>query len=376
MLDFSRRSMILGATAGGTTLMARGALAQSPLDQAKPDPGSPPVFGPPEGVALLSRNENPFGPSPSALGAIYDSASKGCYYADGGVRKLTEMIAARFGLDTGNVLVSSGSTEALSAAALALPDGKAILCPELFWDTTVLYGQRKGVAVNRVPMEEDMSVSLERMAAAIGPDVGMVQICNPNNPTGMIIDGDAMRSFVENIDPSVTILVDEAYNELADRPDYYSVANLVKDHPNLIVCRTFSKIYGLAGMRVGYALAAPATVEKLRGYLMSFGGNTAGLAAAIASYEDEAFTRYSKHQIVQGREMILAAVEAAGLEALPSQTNFVYVKVPDADALQQRMRENGVMIRGAYGEWTTWSRVSTGRLPDVQRYAQLLPQLV
>ncbi len=376
MLDVSRRSMILGTAAGGTALLARGAMAQSPLDEAKPDPGSPPIFGPPEGVALLSRNENPYGPAPSALSAVYDAASKGCYYADGGVRRLTEMIATRFGLGTGNVIVSSGSTEVLSAAALAMPDGKAILCPELFWDTTVLYGQRKGVAVKRVPLEEDMSVSLERMAAAVGSDVGMIQICNPNNPTGMVIDGDAMRSFIANVDPSITILVDEAYNELTQRPDYYSVAGLVNEHPNLIVCRTFSKIYGLAGMRVGYALASPATVEKLSGYLMSFGGNTAGLAAAIASYEDEEFMRYSKHQILEGRSMIMQAVEGAGLEALPSETNFVYVRVPDADALQARMRENGVMIRGAYGQWTTWSRVSTGKLPDVQRYAELLPQLV
>lgn len=376
MLDVSRRSMILGAAAGGSALLARGAMAQSPLDEAKPDPGSPPIFGPPEGVALLSRNENPYGPAPSALGAIYDTASKGCYYADGGVRKLTEMIATRFGLDTGNVIVSSGSTEVLSAAALAMPEGKSILCPELFWDTTVLYGQRKGVAVKRVPLEEDMSVSLKRVAAAIGPDVGMIQICNPNNPTGVIIDGDAMRSFVRNVDPSITILVDEAYNELTSRPEYYSVAGLVNDHPNLIVCRTFSKIFGLAGMRVGYALTSPATVEKLSGYLMSFGGNTAGLAAAIASFEDDAFMHYSKRKILEARGMIMAAVETAGLEALPSETNFVYVKVPDADTLQARMRENGVMIRGAYGDWTQWSRVSTGKLADVLRYAELLPQLV
>ncbi|MBZ6377168.1 histidinol phosphate aminotransferase [Pacificimonas flava] len=378
MRDFNRRAF-LGAAAAGTAAMAGGgaAFAQSPLNEAKPNlTAKPPVFGPAPGVALLSRNENPYGPSPSAVAAIYDTAAKGCYYADGGLRTLTDMIAERFGLDGDHVAISSGSTEILCAAALSMPQEGAILCPGLFWDTTVDYAARKGAAVKRVPLTADMEVDLPAMLAAIGPDVGMVQICNPNNPTGIAIDGDELRTFIRQVDPRVTILIDEAYNELTDRPEYTSVSDMVAAHPNLIVCRTFSKIYGMAGLRVGYALAAPEKVETMRGYLMSFGGNTAGLSGAIASYNDEPFLDYSRKQILTGRQMILDAVQRAGLTALPSQTNFVYVKVPDADSVQTAMADRGIMIRGAYGAWTTWSRVSTGKLEDVEKYAAALPEVV
>lgn len=376
MIEWNRRSF-LGA--GGAALLgvAAARAQEAPLNKVKPDlTKAPPVFGPADGVALLSRNENPYGPSPSALSAIYDTASKGCYYADGGVRTLREMIGERFGLSPDHVIVSSGSTEALSAAALALPGEGAILCPDLFWDTTVRYAERKGVATKRVSLAPNMGVDLGAMLAAVGPDVSMIQICNPNNPTGMLIPARELRAFVAAVDPRITILIDEAYNELTDDPEGNSVSDMVASHPNLIVCRTFSKIYGMAGMRVGYALAAPETVEQLAGYLMSFGGNTAGLAGAIASYNDTDFLTFSKARVLEGRQMILEAAQTAGLEALPSQTNFVFVKVPDADIVQQQMADRGIMIRGTYGDWSNWSRVSTGKIEDVRRYAAALPEVV
>ncbi|MAL25714.1 MAG: histidinol phosphate aminotransferase [Croceicoccus sp.] len=374
-MGFSRRGLIGGASMGSAALMTGNALAQSVMGQ-KMTPGSTSPFGPPAGMALLSRNENPYGPAPSAIKAIYDEAKNGCYYADGGVKLLTEMIAGHYALEPANVIVASGSTEVLCAAALAIPDGKAVLCPDLFWDTTVLYAERKGARVKRVPLGEDMGVDLAAMAAAIGPDVGMIQICNPNNPTGMAVGGEPLRDFIRSVPADIPVLVDEAYNELTSDPAFYSVSDMVNDHPNLIVCRAFSKIYGMAGLRVGYALAHPDTVKTLQGYLMSFGGNTAGLAAAIASFEDESFKAYSKAQVLSAKQIIMSAVESAGLSAPPSETNFVFVKVPDADALQAAMKENGVLIRGAYGEWTGWSRVSTGKIEDVSKYARLLPQLV
>jgi len=144
----------------------------------------------------------------------------------------------------------------------------------------------------------------------------------------------------------------------------------------VIVCRTFSKIYGMAGMRVGYAITSEANAERIRQGLMSFGGNVSGLAAAIASYNDTAFLDSSRAAVAEGRQMIMAAVKAAGLTALPSQTNFVYVKVPDADKVRKAMAERNVLIRGAYGDWTQYSRVSCGRIEDVKRYCDALPGVV
>ncbi|MGK6355192.1 pyridoxal phosphate-dependent aminotransferase [Sphingomonas sp. DT-207] len=335
-----------------------------------------PLFGPAAGVALLSRNENPYGPAPSALAAINEWSTKGCYYADGGARRLISMIAERFGVTPDHVAIGSGSTEILSAAALAYAPKGATLAPELFWDTTALYAESKGAKLKRVALKPDLDLDLDAMAAAVDPDVALVHICNPNNPTGRLLDGDALRAFIRAVSPKATVLVDEAYMELTDRPDYSSVAALVKEGQNLVVCRTFSKIYGMAGLRVGYAIGQPETIKMIRSYEMSFGGNTAGLAAAIASYNDTAFTSFSKNRIVEARGLILNAVKKAGVEALPSQTNFLYVKVPDANAMQKAMAAKGIQVRGAYGKWAQWSRVSTGKIEDVKRYAEALPAAI
>lgn len=368
----NRRNFLAGASlsAGiGAIPLAARTVAAAPAAEAS-------HFGPLTGQALLSRNENPYGPAPSAIEAISKTARMGCYYADRGVGYLQDMIAERNGVSPKQVVLGSGSTEILCAIALAWGEKGAILCPDLFWDTTVNYGERQGVKSIRVPLAADMSVDLDAMAGAMSDDVSLIQICNPNNPTGMLIDSAALRSFAAKVTPGATLLIDEAYNELTDTPDANSLVGLVRDGHDVIICRTFSKIYGMAGMRVGYAITSEENADRIRGYLMSFGGNVAGIAGAIASYNDAAFIEQSKLMVTEGRAMILDAVKTAGLTALPSQTNFVYVKVPDADAVQAAMQERGIAIRGAYGPWAQYSRVSTGKMEDVVRYAKALPEII
>lgn len=367
----SRRSFLAGASLTG----GLGALPLSALGAATTSAAVEPDFGPKTGQALLSRNENPYGPAPSALRAITETAKMGCYYADRGLQRLTDMIAERHNVLPSQVVIGEGSTEILCAISLAWGREGAILCPDLFWDTTVLYGERQGVTSIRVPLMADMNVDLPAMAAKLGGGVALVQICNPNNPTGMLIAPETLRSFAAQITPGATLLVDEAYNELTDRPEDNSMIDLVRSGADVIVCRTFSKIYGMAGMRVGYAITSEANAARIKSHLMSFGGNVAGLAAAIASYTDTPFLDQSRAAVLEGRAMIIDAVAKAGLTALPSQTNFVFVKVPDADSLRDAMAERGVAIRGAYGQWKGFSRVSTGRLEDVARYTAALPEL-
>ncbi len=337
-------------------------------------------FGPLKGQALLSRNENPYGPAPSAIRAISDSARMGCYYTDRALDRMRAMIAERHSVPVEQVVVGSGSTEILCAIALAWGRGEegagAILCPELFWDTTVQYGERQGVKAIRVPLAADMSVDLAALEASLTQEVSLIQICNPNNPTGMLIPASELRAFAARTTPKATLLVDEAYNELTDTPEDDSMIDLVRGGADVIVCRTFSKIYGMAGLRVGYAITSEANAQRIESHLMSFGGNLGGIAAAIACYNDFAFLEKSRAMVLEGRAMIMDAVQQAGLTALPSQTNFVYVEVPDADAVQAAMRERGIAIRGAYGPWTRYSRVSTGMLADVERYARALPEVI
>jgi len=368
-LALSRRALFGVGTAAA-------ALVAFPRAGSAAAAAAPPVFGPAPGVALLSRNENPYGPAPSAVRAMAEAAGKGCYYSDNAYVTLQKMIAERHGVTPEHVVIGNGSTEVLCAAALAYGAKGAILAPELFWDTTVAYGEEKGVKVKRVAQGADMGIDLAGLGAAVAPDVALVHVCNPNNPTGITIDGDTMRTFVKAASAKTAVLVDEAYIELTDNPESTSVVDLVKAGHNLIVCRTFSKIYGMAGLRVGYAIAQPVVAKMLADYMVSFGGNSAGLAAAIASYDDTAFTTFSKQRIVEARGIMLDAVKSAGLTALPSQTNFLFVKVPDANTLQKAMAGRDILIRGQYAKWSNWSRVSTGKIEDVKRYAAALPELV
>ncbi|MCG8441805.1 MAG: aminotransferase class I/II-fold pyridoxal phosphate-dependent enzyme [Caulobacterales bacterium] len=371
----SRRSLLAGAAAGAGLVAGRAGPVYAEAPAVTFDPS--PYFGPKPGYAQLARNENAYGPSAKALEAVQAAVARGgAYYDNGGGGRLAEMIAERHGLAPENIALTNGSGEILSAIAFAYGKTGSILTTDLFWDTTALYAERQGAAIVRVPNTATLGYDLEAMKAAVADDVALVHITNPNNPTGELLDGDALRAFCREVAPKATVLVDEAYNELAPDPDYSSMVDLVRAGENVIVARTFSKIYGLAGMRVGYAMAAPEVIETLRSTAMSW-SNIAGLAAALATYEDQEFMAYSKGKIEEARQMISEAVTANGLTHLPTTTNFMLVDVQgDADDFRQKMLDRKVMIRGVYRTYTNWSRVSMGKIEDVERYVAALPEVI
>jgi histidinol-phosphate aminotransferase len=303
-------------------------------------------------------------------------AAKGCYYVDNVEPRLVDMIARRFNVSPDQVAIGNGSSEVLAAAAMAWGAKGSIVTSELTFREALDYAQPKGVQIVKAPLAADMGIDLGALADRVKPGVALVHICNPNNPTAMLLDPAKLRDFVRSVGPKATVLVDEAYNELTDRPEANSMIDLVREGQNVIITRTFSKIYGMAGLRVGYAISSKENAARIRDHNMTIGLNSAGLAAALASYEDTAFTSFSRSKILDGRAMINDAVKAAGLRALPSQANFVFVEVPDANALKAAMAARGIRIRGAYGQWNRWSRVSCGRIEHIQRYAEALPQLV
>ena len=370
-IALSRRSL-LGAASAGAALAVGTAPARAVVK-----PAEKPLFGPSAGTAWLTYNENPYGPSPRAIAAMAEAASKGCYYADDASDRLRDMIAERFALSPKQVVIGNGSTEVLSAAALEWGRRGPIVCPELFFDEPLKVAERHGARLVRVPLRHDMSVDLEGMAAAAAANqASMVYLCNPNNPTAMLLDAPSLRAFRERLPAGTTLLVDEAYNELTDRPRENSIFDLVVAGRNVIVSRTFSKIYGLAGLRIGFVMSTPENADRIASSIMTIDLSTSALAAAVASLNDEAFMAFSKNRILEARGLILDATRRMGLETLPSQANFVFVKVPDADLVHRRMSERGIIIRGAYGKWKSWSRVSTGKIEDVRRYAEALPEVL
>ncbi len=368
-MEISRRSMMIGATVA--PFAAPGLALARPVSPPAPMIGG--MFGPKQGVALLSRNENPYGPSPKAQAAAELATAKGAYYADVASTVLIKLIAEKYGVSPDQVVIGTGSGEVLCAIALAWKAKGAYLGAELFWDTTAKWGVALGGTMKTVPLNAAMEVDLPAMAAAVDTSIGLVHIVNPNNPTGLLLDGDKLRGFIKTVAPKKTVLIDEAYNELVPNADYSSMIDMVRAGHDVIITRTFSKIFGMAGMRVGYAITSPANAALIRSYMMT-SLSASGLAAAIASYEEEDFKTFSKGKIVEAREMITAAAKSSGLPLLTPAANFVYVKVADANAVQKAMAAKGVMIRGTYGKWSQWSRVSTGRIEDVERYCAALPE--
>ncbi len=370
---FSRRSFFAASAAlGGSALLA------SKVVQADPKSAMTKLlYGPPPGVAKLNANENPYGPSPAALKAMAEATSSGAYYVRDSSQKLRDMIAEKHGLTRDHVMLSSGSSGVLTYMALASAQNGSILGPDLFWDTTAIMGTRNSdFGIKRLTKRPDLAIDLAAMEQALGDDVAMVHVTNPNNPTGSALEAEALRKFCVKASATTMVLVDEAYNELTDNPDDSTMVPLVKEGRNVAVARTFSKIFGLAGMRVGYLIAMPEVLENIGQYgLGDYGLNQAGVAGAIASYSDEAFIAYSKAKILEGREMIAAGLKENGLSALPSQTNFMFVNLGtgDAEKFREAMAERNVLIRGIYRDYTNWSRVSMGKIEDVKMYVDALP---
>jgi histidinol-phosphate aminotransferase len=231
--------------------------------------------------------------------------------------------------------------------------------------------------MKRVAKTSDLSMDLDALYEAITPDVSMVQICNPNNPTGMIVDAKKLKDFVVKASKKCTVLVDEAYNEITDDPEANSMVPLVKAGHDVLVARTFSKIYGLAGMRVGYMIASEENTKLVQQFgLGNYAMNQAGVAAAVACYNDETFLAMSKQKIIEARGIIMDAVKTNGLTAAPSQTSFVFVDLGNlnAEAFRKEMAKHNVFIRGIYQDYTNWSRVSCGMIDDVKQYAAAMPK--
>lgn len=378
MTDISRRSFLAGTAAATAT----GALAGGPgvTLAAGKVPENGPEYGPLPHIAKLNANENPYGPSPSAMQAAFEAVRQGgAYYVRDTVQRLKAMIAERNGVGPDQIALANGSSAVLTFIATAAGQRGNILAPDLFWDTTVRRGTRQSGEIVRLPKTASLAIDLGAMERAISDDIALVHITNPNNPTSLLLDGEVLRGFVRRVAKTTTVLVDEAYNELTDKPEYYSMLDLVREGHNLIIARTFSKIYGMAGMRVGYTIASAENTALIESYGMGdYTLNQAGMAAAVASYNDHGFLEMSRSKIFEGREMIEAGLQASGLAALPSAANFLFVDLGDLNAndFQEKMAARNVMVRGVYRDYHNFSRVSMGRLEHVQMYVDALPAVL
>jgi histidinol-phosphate aminotransferase len=309
------------------------------------------------------------------LKAGAEAAAAGAYYPETIETDLRAVIAQRHGVSMDMMVLSSGSNEALQAAMVAYGKQGKVVMPSLTYSDHVNYAKRMGVEFLLVPLDDEMSIDLDAMAAAVDDSVSLVYICNPNNPTGKALDGDRLRAFCRAVGKKAVVLIDEAYNEITDDPAYTSVVDLVRDGENVLVMRTFSKLFGMAGFRVGYGMGHPDIAKLVNGHVMAW-PNGVGLATALASYRDDEFVEFSRSKIIEGREMVNATFRRNGIEPLPSQTNFVYADIGrNATEFASKMAQKNILIRGSYNGAATYSRVSMGKLDDLKKFDRVFTEV-
>jgi histidinol-phosphate aminotransferase len=362
---FSRRRALLGAAALLAPLEPRFATAA---------PGEAPAAS---GLIRLDSNENPYGPSPAAHKAILASVTEAPRYADASLTKLRALLAAHEGVPTSQLVIGTGSGELLKVAGLYVASaapGSELVASRPTFEELPEFAQRLGLKVRWVAADAAHRHDLSAMHAAIGDQTRLVYVCNPNNPTGTAVKRDALEAFLRSVPAACTVLVDEAYMDFADQPGVASVAPLVQQLPNLVVLRTFSKIHGLAGLRIGYAITSPAMAERFSSFSLTW-PNATGIDAAIASFADHAFLAQTRRAIVADRARVQAAIDKRGLARSEAQGNFVFFDTGGPLArFQQHMLAQGIKVGRHFDGYDTWARVTIGTRHEVDRFLAALPR--
>lgn len=326
-------------------------------------------------IVKLASNENPLGMSAQARDAVHAAVADLGRYPDGGAFALKAALCRRFGVKPEQLVVGNGSNDILELVTLAFlaPGLSAVYSRHAFAVYPLATNARgaRGIEVAARNFGHD----LDAMAAAITPQTRVVFIANPNNPTGTFISGAALEAFLGQIPSHVLVVLDEAYTEyLAPEQRYDSIAWLER-FPNLLVSRTFSKAYGLAGLRVGYAVAHPDVADLMNRVRQPFNVSSIALAAAEAALGDEEFIALSAELNRRGMAQLTEAFAAMGLEWIPSAGNFVTFKAGDAIGVNQSLLRQGVIVRpiAAYG-MPHWLRVSIGLPEENARFIEALRQ--
>ena len=366
--------------------MKTGALAAAALSIERPVRGAS-LFGGPQAssqtakpLARLWANENPYGPSEKARRAMLAAVSEGNRYptslAD--YAELEGLIAQREGLTPEHVVLGSGSGEVLCMAGVAYGlEGAQILAADPTFPALMRYAEAVGGRVARVPLNERFEHDLDQMQHQLTPAVRLVYICNPNNPTGTIVAASRLRDFCAEVSRRAPVLVDEAYREYADAKEFSSMIELVRKGLNVIIVRTFSKIYGLAGMRVGYALAQPDAISRLRQFRMGI-INGVGLRGAIASYQDEEFVQLSRRKNLEARAYLYKELETMGRRFVPTQGNFVWMHAGRENrGLPEALAARGVFINGNRAPLNDdWARITLGTMAEMKLFVSALREVL
>jgi histidinol-phosphate aminotransferase len=336
------------------------------------------------GMVRLSSNENPYGPSPKALQAMTDSFPLACRYPDEQEDALVEMLAKSNGVNPGQILLGDGSGEILKVGAAAFtgpvakdaapasPRGNLVVADPTF-EAILNHARVAGADVVKIPLTATFGHDLPKMIAAARD--GLIYICNPNNPTASITPKGEIRDFIAKTPRQTMILVDEAYFHYADSSDFESVMPLVKDYPNLMVARTFSKIYGMAGLRCGYCVAQKETIDRMRPHQPWDSVNIMAIAAAKANLADPEQVPNGRRLNSETKAFTVGELEKLGYKTIPSQANFIMTDMKrPVKPLVEAMKQRRVQVGRLFPALPNHMRITIGKKSEMEAFLAALRQ--
>ncbi len=335
-------------------------------------------LGEPSDLVQLNSNENPYGPSPAALEAIARAQAVVSRYPDAVEEELAQALARHHDVKPERIVLGCGSSDVLRMADAAfLAPGRTVVAAEPTFEAVLAYARVTQSEAVKVPLAPDFRHDLPRMAAACDGRTGLVYVCNPNNPTGTVVRKPELDAFFAQLPAAAVVLVDEAYHHFVEDPGYRSAAETIDAHPNLVVARTFSKIYGMAGLRLGYAIASEANAKALRAHASWSNANAAVLAAALASLADEGLVATQRARINGARRALCAELDRDGRRYIPSQANFVMLDAgTDVKPLIEAFKARKVLVGRRFAAMPTWLRVSMGRPEEMTAFLAALREIV
>jgi histidinol-phosphate aminotransferase len=326
-------------------------------------------------IIRIASNENPLGPGQHVLDVIvgkFPEAGRYPFNAREQEPVLVKAIAGKHGVANNQVVLGPGSGEILSNAVRAFTSPtKPLATPWPTFENPRDTARKIGTEVRAIPLDANLKIDINKLVEA-SKGAGLVFFCNPNNPTATVHSGDVVADFIKRVraaSPDTVILIDEAYHEYVTDPSYRSAMDIAKNTPKVFVSRTFSKAYGMAGLRVGFGVGDPEVIKTLNSYRMPYAVNLPGIAAAVAALGNQAHVDQEKARNTSVRAFTAKAFEQMGFKATDSQTNFIFVNINrPAEAFRNACREAGVMVGRDFPPYEkTHARVSIGTQAEMDR---------
>ena len=339
---------------------------------------TPPIVEENESLVILRANENPYGPPPKAAKAFQDEVFTGNRYSWKTLDDLMETIAKNEGISTNQILMAPGSSDILEKVAMVLfQNGGNVISADPSYMSLMIVAKAVGGQWKSYKLLDDSQHDLDAMEAGIDADTKLVYICNPNNPTGSITDAKKLRDFCSRVSEKVPVFVDEAYIELSKNGIKDSMNTLVAEGKNVIVARTFSKIHGMAGLRIGYAIGKKETLDSINEITRGGMGITGpSIAAASASLANTDFLDDCRVKITAAREYTISYLKAQQFSYLPSETNFVIFEIPmEGKEFLQKIYAKNVAVR-SFKFWNkNWCRVSIGTMDEMKLFTKAMGEI-